>query len=128
MTNQTVIQTVIDAVVTNAPYAPTKQSKAKVVKTKVKEPLTEQQILDAAALRSKLSVGRWIVEFTKVDGSLRVMECTRDSKLIPQTATEKEQTEKAESMTIRVFDLDKSEWRSFRMISLQKMYRVGENL
>jgi hypothetical protein len=132
MSDQSVIQTVLDKIngvePPRAGYTDTlnieRRAKAKSKATA----LTEEQLTEIKALRSKLSVGRWIVEFIKADGSHRVMECTLDSRLIPNTeANAKEQVEKAVSAAVRVFDLEKGEWRSFRFDSLQKEpYKLGE--
>jgi hypothetical protein len=132
MSDQSVIQTVLDKIngvePPRAGYTDTlnieRRAKAKSKATA----LTEEQLTEIKALRSKLSVGRWIVEFIKADGSHRVMECTLDSRLIPNTeANVKEQVEKAVSAAVRVFDLEKGEWRSFRFDSLQKEpYKLGE--
>ena len=57
------------------------------------------------------------VTFTKVDGSVRVMNCTLKPELLPVVEVKPLQegkTPRKESTTsIRVYDLEKSEWRSF---------------
>ena len=57
------------------------------------------------------------VTFTKQDGSERVMNCTLKPELLPVVEAKPLQegkTPRKESTTsIRVFDLEKKEWRSF---------------
>ena len=53
------------------------------------------------------------VTFTKKDGTTRVMKCTRNSSQIPEDQYPKDGISVEATGTIRVFDLDKNEWRSF---------------
>jgi hypothetical protein len=55
------------------------------------------------------------VTFTKQDGTERVMNCTLKPELLPEAKPLAEgKTPRKESTTsIRVFDLEKKEWRSF---------------
>jgi hypothetical protein len=55
------------------------------------------------------------VTFTKQDGTERVMNCTLKPELLPEAKPLAEgKTPRKESTTsIRVFDLEKQEWRSF---------------
>lgn len=53
-----------------------------------------------------------VVTFKKKDGTIRKMKCTRNPSLIPEEHHPKNETKDAEN-TIRVFDLEKQEWRSF---------------
>jgi len=69
--------------------------------------------------------GEVIVEFTKVDGSLRKMPSTLDPKLLPvpkeiliTEIAEPKKERKQSDTTMRVFCTDKSEWRSFRIDSV----------
>lgn len=66
-------------------------------------------------LKGMLPMGPMTVTFTKADGTERVMNCTLDPKLLPPPEPLKEgRTPRTESKkAIRVFDLDKQEWRSF---------------
>lgn len=53
-----------------------------------------------------------VVTFKKKDGTIRKMKCTRNLKLIPEE--QHPSTGVGDSDTaIRVFDLEKQEWRSF---------------
>lgn len=70
----------------------------------------------AVWLRGVLLQGTAVVTFTKVDGTERVMTCTLNPELLPPVVI-KEATDKPprkESITsIRVYDTEISEWRSF---------------
>lgn len=65
-----------------------------------------------------LNEGIMVVTFTKVNGEQRVMRCTKDPRFIPadKIPTGNNVIKSTESM--RVFDLDKSDWRSFRIDSV----------
>ena len=55
------------------------------------------------------------VTFTKQDGSERVMNCTLKPELLPEAKplAEGKQPRKESTTSIRVYDLEKQEWRSF---------------
>ena len=67
--------------------------------------------------------------FTKSDGSDREMLCTLNPDHLPPTPTapvdgivkESKQRKQPDEHSIRVFDLEKKEWRSFRFDRLQKV-------
>jgi len=74
------------------------------------------------------------VEFLKADGTVREMRCTLDFDRIPEdklpkpTAVpvdgivkESKQRKHPDEHSLRVWDLDKNEWRSFRFDRLQKV-------
>jgi hypothetical protein len=52
------------------------------------------------------------VTFTKKDGTQRVMRCTRSPAQIPEDQHPTNGTNDSQT-SLRVFDLDKNEWRSF---------------
>lgn len=60
------------------------------------------------------------VTFTKKDGTERVMKCTRSPTLIPEDQHPKNGTGDSDS-AIRVFDLDKNEWRSFVVENVKRI-------
>jgi hypothetical protein len=66
-----------------------------------------------------------VVTFTKVDGSVRVMRCTLKPDLLPedyQSHNGNVLTEgDGDHQRISVFDLDVSDWRSFRFDSLSQI-------
>lgn len=59
------------------------------------------------------------VSFTKKDGSSRDMLCTLAESLIPSDKRPKTENTKFSDEALRVFDLDKQEWRSFRWDSIK---------
>jgi glutaredoxin 3 len=61
------------------------------------------------------------VEFTKSDGEVRKMLCTRNPKVISENLISDKKTERTKTPNpevISVFDLDKNSWRSFRLNSV----------
>lgn len=69
-------------------------------------------------LLQKLRSGETTVRFTKVDGSERVMRCTLAEDKIPSEKQPKSEGSSTTESAVRAFDLDKGEWRSFRIGSL----------
>jgi len=64
------------------------------------------------------------ITFTKVDGTERVMNCTLEpSKLPPVVVKEDAKPRKQSDSTkaLRVFDLEKQEWRSFTIKNLKRI-------
>lgn len=93
------------------------------------------QLLQEAALkkeeyRSKLQVGSWIVEFTKVDGSPSVMECSLDPRYMPPGEEKQDSgSPAADNPTVlRVFAVDRDGWRSFKVLNVTKFYPKPESL
>lgn len=58
------------------------------------------------------------VTFTKVDGSERRMRCTLQDQYLPEQFRGKGTILTEGGNVIRVYDLDLSEWRSFRVDSV----------
>ncbi len=61
------------------------------------------------------------VTFTKKDGSERAMRCTLVEGRIPQDKQPKTESGSSSGSAVRVFDTEKSEWRSFRWDSVIKV-------
>lgn len=70
------------------------------------------------------------IEFLKADGTIREMRCTLDSGRIPAPlplapvdgiVRESKQRKQPDEHSLRVWDLDKGAWRSFRFDRLQKV-------
>ena len=55
------------------------------------------------------------ITFTKVNGEERVMDCTLQEHMLPPT---KLSNRKENEEVLPVFDINKGEWRSFRMDSI----------
>lgn len=70
-------------------------------------------------LIKKINAGEVTLKFTKTDGTERVMRCTTHLENIPSehhpkgTRPKPDAAAKAPVDRINVFDLDKSQWRSF---------------
>lgn len=80
-------------------------------------------------IKSLLQTGNITVTFTKADGTQRDMLCTLDQSQIPvnkhpkvnMVVNERNERKRPDEHSIRVFDLEKNEWRSFRFDRLQKV-------
>ena len=72
-------------------------------------------------LGEHLAYGPVTVVFEKKDGTLREMRCTL--KDVPQyeRKTESETPRKKDDEVMSVYDMDKSEWRSFRIDSIKEI-------
>lgn len=57
------------------------------------------------------------VEFTKKDGTLRMMNCTLMESVVPKV----DGTHKKTDAVVTVFDTDLKEWRSFTLTSLKRI-------
>jgi hypothetical protein len=74
-------------------------------------------------LKGMLHIGPAIVTFTKADGTDRVMKCTLEEDKLPKVEIKEGAKPRKESTTsMRVFDLEKNEWRSF---TLKKVKQVN---
>ena len=63
-----------------------------------------------------LSENKAVVTFTKKDGTVRDMLCTRNFDTIPVEAQPKGGTQRQENLeVVTAYDLEKSAWRSFRI-------------
>lgn len=65
-------------------------------------------------LRHHLNMGECVVVFLKRDGTLRTMRCTLSPYLVPLTARSDDNSVSDPNL-FRVFDIEKGDWRSFRM-------------
>ena len=82
-------------------------------------------------VKSLLQVTEVTVEFTKADGTIREMRCTLNPEKLPEPnvpvgsvdgiVKESKQRKAPDPESIRVFDLEKKEWRSFRFDRMQKI-------
>lgn len=77
-------------------------------------------------IKSTLKTYTANVTFTKVDGSERVMKCTLNETLIPQSTEEKKTNRvKAENDNVlAVWDLESEGWRSFKIDSVKSVQRA----
>ena len=65
-----------------------------------------------------LRENKCIVDFTKVNGEKRIMYCTLQQSAIPEDKQPKSSSSTHTDAVVRVFDLLKQEWRSFRVDNL----------
>jgi hypothetical protein len=77
-------------------------------------------MFDREDLKAQLRAGVCKVTFTKVNGETRVMHCTLNESMLPQVeVTEEKQHQRRENDgVISAWDLDKQDWRSFRVDSV----------
>jgi hypothetical protein len=122
--------------------------KAEVFRLLKNAPGTQYQEADEAGqaeirawVRGLLITSEITVDFVKADGTERSMRCTLDSNRIPQgpvpaasvaspgssatnpdgLAESKKPRKQPDPHSVRVFDTEKNEWRSFRFDRLQKI-------
>lgn len=62
---------------------------------------------------TKLKHGPCEVTFTKVNGEERVMRCTLEEGVIPIYEKKTDRTKAPNDNVVSVWDLDKSDWRTF---------------
>jgi hypothetical protein len=79
-------------------------------------------------IKSLLQQGAITVTFTKADGTDREMLCTLNPEQLPVVSApvdgivkETKERKKPDEHSLRVFDLEKNEWRSFRFDRLKKV-------
>lgn len=75
-------------------------------------------------LKSMLTVTEATVTFTKVDGSERVMRCTLEANKLPPVVVKedaKPRKETTSTKALRVFDVEKQEWRSFTIKNIKRI-------
>jgi hypothetical protein len=75
-------------------------------------------------LKDILSVTDAKVTFTKVDGTERVMKCTLEPAKLPVAVIKEDAKPRKQSdstKALRVFDVDKQEWRSFTIKNIKRI-------
>lgn len=72
-------------------------------------------------LKSLLKEREVVISFTKKDGTERMMRCTLAESVIPMDKMPKNTKKVKSDETLAVFDVEKSDWRSFRWDSVQKV-------
>ena len=75
----------------------------------------EDIIVNRETLVKNLQKKAMRITFTKVNGEERVMDCTLQEHMIPETS---ESNRKENEEVLPVFDINKGEWRSFRLDSV----------
>lgn len=69
-------------------------------------------------LKDLLASNKAVVTFKKTNGELRVMSCTLQSDFLPPL---KGSNHKRSEEVLPVWDLEKEDWRSFRLDSVQEV-------
>ena len=72
-------------------------------------------IMNRETLIKNLQKKSMRITFTKVNGDERIMDCTLQEHMIPET---NESNRKQNEEVLPVFDINKGEWRSFRLDSV----------
>lgn len=75
-------------------------------------------------LKDILTVTEATVTFTKVDGSERVMRCTLEADKLPPVVIKEDAKPRKQSdstKALRVFDVEKGEWRSFTIKNIKRI-------
>lgn len=73
-------------------------------------------------LRNVLQTETVTVTFTKKDGTERVMNCTTNPAIVPKVEVKEDaKPRKVSETTMRVFDTDIKEWRSFTTKSIKHL-------
>ena len=80
----------------------------------------------------KEALAKCIVEitFNKIDGSARKMNCTLMTNYVPQVVSEEQVAHVPRVQNdevLAVWDLDKQDWRSFRLDSITNVNYIGVN-
>ena len=78
-------------------------------------PIEDEIALLKHRIHKLLQTNKVEVNFTKMDGTNRKMICTLDSTLIPKDITFSEEHRKVSDDVLAVWDLEKDDWRSFRL-------------
>jgi hypothetical protein len=82
----------------------------------------EKQIHDW--LKGILPTTEATITFTKVDGTERVMKCTLEADKLPPAVVKEDAKPRKQSdstKALRVFDLEKQEWRSFTIKNIKRI-------
>lgn len=59
-----------------------------------------------------------VVDFTKVDGSRRTMTCSLNERVVVPYEKKTDHTRDPNTEVLRVWDVEKNEWRGFRYDSI----------
>lgn len=92
--------------------------------------MTTETTWERDALKELLLDGLYLIEFTKRDGTLRRMLCTRIWGFIPESAQPDPQTypvRKPNENTLPVWSLADNGWRSFRLDTIKSVNRVTKD-
>ena len=75
-------------------------------------------------LKDILTVTEATITFTKADGTERIMKCTLEKDKLPKVEIKEDAKPRKESTStkaLRVFDIEKNEWRSFTIKTIKRI-------
>ena len=82
-------------------------------------------------LKGMLAINEATITFTKVDGTERVMKCTLEASKLPVVELKegaKPRKQSDSTKALRVFDLEKNEWRAFTIKNIKRIeFSLGES-
>ena len=82
-------------------------------------------------LKGMLASSEATITFTKLDGTERVMKCTLEPGKLPVVELKegaKPRKETTSTKALRVFDLEKNEWRAFTIKNIKRIeFSLGES-
>jgi hypothetical protein len=81
--------------------------------------MSESNEIDYSALRSVA-----LVIFEKMDGTIREMVCTSNLDIVPSSQHPKGVRTNLPDYIVRVFDLQKEDWRSFNRASVLSIRKL----
>lgn len=90
--------------------------------------MTVEQLAERERIRTQLLTGTSIVEFTKVDGTKSIMECTLDPALLPPADPNATSTRPEQNHLLHVYAVDRQGWRSFLVNNVTRIYKAGGDL
>ena len=111
----------------DAPYRREQAAKKKAEE----DALLEQAASRKAEYMSLLRIGTWIIEFTKVDGTSSIMECTLDERLLPPASNDPKGHGRAPSahlLHVYALDRDPPGWRSCKVLNITRIYAKPQDI
>lgn len=81
--------------------------------------------IEYETLKNLLKTNVMVVTFNKVNGEKRIMNCTLREDVLPEVTSDS--TRKKSDNVLSVWDVDRSDWRSFRYDSVTS-FQIGEDV
>ena len=85
--------------------------------------------LDRGNIELSLKRGKFLVDFTKVNGDQRKLLCTLSQKFMPRAefnVSRAEAKRQKNTETLSVWDLESESWKSFRINSVKSLEQVND--
>lgn len=80
-------------------------------------------MISKSNIENMLKNGIVNVKFTKTDGTERLMKCTLVESLIKPYQKKTDRTKTPNENVMFVFDVEKEDWRSFKLDSVLEVYK-----